>query len=188
MAKTRNALIKILQSSGERLLGFFSRCEEHYFLPRLSRILKVGILGLLVSAVGWLLAKSVPYPGPMCYAPAPYWNVLISETEIVPNPTRGADSVTVRARAQTGDNPVSAGSEVSSAWIMLYGDTIPVYMHAVDGKFSDTLETVEGRLYVGDMEPESTWVKLVVSNSAGNYDYRWLQLVISEPDSVKVEK
>lgn len=185
MAKTRSALITILQRFGERLLGFFSRCEERCFLPSLSRALKVTILGLLVSAVGWLAAKSVPYPGPMCYTPSPYWNVLISETEIVPNPTRGADSVTVRARAQTGDNPVSAGSHVSAAWMMPYGDTVPVYMRAADGKFSDTLETVEGRLYVGDMTPESTWVKLVVLNSAGNYDYRWLELVVSEPDSAK---
>lgn len=180
--RTRSALTSFLSRLGGRAFGFLTGCEERRLLPDISRWMKVSILGLLVTAIGWLSARSVPYPGPMCYAPPVFWNALISDVSISPNPTAGADSVTVRARAASG-SPLAKDAYIKSASLNLANDTNLVQMRAADGAFSDSVETIEGRLYVGSLEPESTWVQLTVTTSNQGLETQWFRLVISEPDT-----
>lgn len=179
-----NTLASFLPRLGEKAFRFLTGCEERRLLPGISRWMKVSILGLLVTAIGWLSARSVPYPGPMCYAPPLFWNVVITEDSIFPNPTAGADSVTVRAMAASG-SPLAKDAYIKSASLNLANDTNIVQMRALDGAFSDSVETIEGRLYVGGLEPESTWIQLTVTTSNEGIETRWFQLIVSEPDTTE---
>ncbi len=180
MAKTRGFLARLFTKMGGSMFGVLSRFEEALILPRTARWLKLSLLGFFVALVGALSLKAEEGVI-MCYEPALPSAVEISNICINPNPTRGADSVKVTATAKIPEYDIGT-SYIMDASIKLTNDTINYPMKASDGRFSDTLEVIEGSLYVGGIEPETTWVNIKVTTSQGRFERESVRLVISEPE------
>ncbi|NLI97212.1 hypothetical protein GX441_00950 [bacterium] len=183
MVKTRNALSSLITKIGARLLPVLSRWEEQGTLKKTARWTKLFVLGLVLTVAGWLRAQPEP-PIATCYDMAIIDPVVVTESSITPNPTNGADSVTVNATAKVY-NPGIEGNIISGADVRLVGDTLLVPLRAVDGKFSDTLEAVEGRICIGGLAAETTWVDLTFYTSQAGMFTKQLMLVVTEPDSTE---
>ncbi len=180
MPELRKRLADFFARIGGRLFGTFSGFEERRILPGAARWLKLTFLGFFVALVS-ALSLEAKEDVIMCYKPAPPPLIELSKLSVRPNPTRGADSVTVKATAKISDH-YSGESTISSARMRMDGDTIYYPMRAIDGKFDAASERIVGRLYVGDLEPETTWIYLEVENSSGQIEIESLELVITEPD------
>jgi hypothetical protein len=180
MPEFKNRLASLFAKLGGRLFGTLSGFEERRILPGTARWLKLTFLGLLVALVS-ALSLEAKEDIIMCYKPAPPPLIDLTKLSVKPNPTRGADSVTVKATAKISEH-YSGESIISSARMRMGGDTIYYPMRAIDGKFDAASERMIGRLYVGDLEPETTWIYLEVENSSGQTEIESLELVITEPD------
>ncbi len=179
MAKTRGFLADFLAKIGGSIFGVLSRFEEALILPRIARWLKLSLLGFFVALVG-ALSLEAKEDVIMCYKPMPMPAVNISDVLVRPNPTNGADSVKVTATARIPPHDIGT-SYIMGAALSLGNDTLQYPMLAIDGRFSDTLETIEGSLYVGGLAPETTWINISINTSQRRFQRESIQLVISEP-------
>ncbi len=180
---TKGLLARISSRIGGSLFGILSGLEERGILRRPARWLKLSVLGLLVTLLGAPALKADD-DIIMCYVPIEEPHLSIFDVSATPNPTAGKDTVTVKATAKLESAYYCSGdTAVSEAIMQLTGDTLLYPMKAVDGKFGDTLETVEGRLYVGDHKPETTWIYIVVRTNSGNAESTWRQLIITAPEA-----
>lgn len=197
MSKTRGFIARIFARIGGSIFALLTGLEERGILPGAARWFKLSILGLVVALVSAPL-KAADDDIILCYVPIEEPHILISDVSAEPNPTAGVDTVIVKATAMLGPQYKYEGdSAISEAFMQLSGatgdtgingDTLHYPMKALDGKFGDTLETLEARLYVGDREPETTWIYIVVKTNTGNAESAWKQLVISAPAPDSIDK
>ncbi|NLI97218.1 hypothetical protein GX441_00980 [bacterium] len=180
MTELRNRLANLFAKLGGELFGSLSGLEERRILPKAARWLKLSLLGLFVALVS-SLSLEAKEDVIMCYKPAPPPLIELSKLSVRPNPTKGADSVTVKATARISEH-FRGESTISSARMRMGGDTIYYPMRAIDGKFDAASERIVGRLYVGNIEPETTYICIEVENSSGQTEIESLELVITEPD------
>lgn len=178
MAKTRHLFFELLRRSGNALFRFFSRCEERGIMPRAARWIKVSVLSAFIAGISALSAASMLNCIITCYLPidtAPY----IENAEVTPNPTAGADSVTVKATAEIHeDRDVADTVFISQARSIMKGDTTE--MQATDGTFDEKTEEFQARLYVGDLEPGEVGIQIEVFNNIDEIDGKTLDLEITE--------
>lgn len=186
MAKARNKLADFLSRLGSKIFTALTRWEDNGIVPRTSHWLKPGILGFLVVLIGSLTAQPEEYHV-MCYDMAVLPNAYVTEISADPNPTAGADSVTVRARATVSEELIE-GSYISGANIQIDSDTTFIPMLAADGKFDGTDEKLEGRISVAGLEPGIIWVYVSATTSQGGVETQGVQLVITEPDTTENEE
>jgi hypothetical protein len=186
MAKTRGFLADFFARLGGSVFALLSGLEEKGIFPKASRWTKTFLLGFLVALVGALSLKAND-DIILCYVPIPDPAVNVTEIQITPNPTKGADSVKVTATARIPSYDIGS-SYIMGASLNLMSDTVLYPMRALDGRFGDTLECIEGTLFVGGLEPETTWIELSLNTSQRRFHYETLMLVISEPDSSEAEE
>lgn len=165
------------------LFSWLNKHEEH---SGLIRRIKLPVLGMFVSIIGLLGSGSICSTN--CYVPLDF-QPRIADASASPNPTKGADSVEVKARMYFVDHRAeneevyidSAACYVSAA---CYADGDTADMVPDDGSWgpAGSEEFVSAKLYVGDLEPGSTRIYIEVYNSEGDYDRGEdaIDLVISE--------
>lgn len=181
MAKAKGWLANLLSKAGGRIFSVLTRCEENGVMPRATRWLRVGVLGVIASLVVSLSLQAED-SNVLCYVVARLPDADISEVGISPSPTNGADSVKVKATAVVFETGLE-DNFISGARFRLGRDTLWLDMEAVDGKFDDTLEVIEGNLYVGHLKPETTWIYINVTTSQDGWESEGFQLIVTESDS-----
>lgn len=178
MAKTRHFFFELLRRSGNALFRFFSRCEDRGIMPRAARWIKVSVLSAFIAGISALSATSMLNCIINCYVPidtAPH----IESAEVTPNPTAGADSVTVKAEAEiVEDRDVADTVFINKAISIMKGDTTE--MEATDGAFDEKTEEFQARLYVGDLEPGNVNIEVEVFNNIDEGEDRTLNLEVTE--------
>ncbi|MEA3312462.1 MAG: hypothetical protein U9Q76_09635 [candidate division WOR-3 bacterium] len=165
MAKTRHLFFEVLRRSGNALFRFFCRCEERGVMPRTARWIKVSVLSAFIAGISTLGAASMLSYISCCYAPIipePY----VEGAKITPNPTDGADSVTVEAHAYIESAPEDE-FHIARAVCVIEKDTTE--LEAEDGKFDSQDENIRGRAYVGGLEPGTTKVYVTAFNNEGEW-------------------
>lgn len=175
MARSRFFFFEALRRMGTSLFNFFSRCEERGVMPGAARWVKTTFLGAFVVGISALSAASL-VNCITCYAPVdPYPRIQYVKAE--PNPTRGADTVTVTAGAKINE---AAGTTISGAMcFIVYEDTLE--MEPSDGKFDSKEEDFRLRLYVGDREPQKVFLRIAAANDKGLWgNTEQLELEITE--------
>ena len=185
MITARTVLANILGKTGYWIFGLLTMWEEKGSMPGTLNWFKVGILGFVASAVVSLTLHAEE-PKILCYIVARMPVAEITEVNLKPNPTFGADSISVSARAKVIDSSIE-GNYISDAYLSLGNDTTRIQILAKDGKFSDTLETLEGRIYVGNLDPCTTGIYIVVTTSMEEIENTYTELIVSEPDSTVKE-
>lgn len=181
MAKTRGWLADRLSRMGNRIFRLLSGCEEKGIFPRASNWLKLGVLGLVVSIVGSLSATE-PIIKVMCYDMVRIPDAYVTELSVKPNPTNGADSVTVRAHAAVSEeNPEE--TIITRAAVQFNNDTLFVSMQAEDGEFDEAEEKLVARVSVEALEPGTTWVNVTAVTSEDGMEAQGIRLIVNEPDS-----
>lgn len=181
MSGIKNRLAEMLERIGSCVFGFLSRWEERGVMPRTARWLRLGLLGIFVATITALSAQ--PVEQPTCYVAVILPEIRISEVTVSPDSTKGADSVTVRARAGIFDAR-PGGEHINSAWLSFQNDTTRFPMAALDGKMNDTLELFEGSLYVGNLEEGLHWIGVYVTTSTDAIEHYWAKFTVCEPDSL----
>jgi len=173
----RRIIANSLSTFGSSLFSILSRCEEKGLLPGLSRILKTSILGLTVSAIA-SCCKIIP-PLVTCYKPAVV-HPRISELEISPNPTNGAEKVKISAKATLIDLELDSTAYISSARCTL--DTLSVEMKPVDGAFDEVDEELEVELTL-PLKPCTTLVHVFVESNIETVGSETEYLYITSEDN-----
>lgn len=188
MAKAHGLLADWLSGTGNRIFRFLSKCEESVPFSKTARFVKVSLLGLMVALIAACAKKGKPdgERGPVtsCYAVG-RMDPVISEVSATPNPTRGAWTIRIKATAKVLE-PTLENNYISDAWLQIGGDTSRLRMYPVDGRFSDTLEMLEGRINVAGVtgvEPGTTFVYVHAATSKGEQSLISLPLVISKKES-----
>lgn len=175
MAKTRNWLADLLGRTAQRVFTFISRHEDR---SRLIKWIKLPLLGTILSTIGWLSIGISFGRITCCYAPVitePY----IKDARVTPNPTAGADSVTVNATAIIEDErPDDEEAYIEGARVSI--DSLTTDMDAIDGNFDEKEEELKASVYVGELEPGSTKVYVEVFNNQGEMDDEIIDLEITE--------
>lgn len=158
-------LSRILKRAGTTLFGFFSGCEEKGFLPRASRWLKLSLAGAGLILIAACTKKPPSDQGLVtCYEPVAVYP-HVTEIVVKPNPTKGADSVTVTAKARLEN---ASGLEIiASAQCIVDGDT--VQMRTRDGAFDENNEELIGRIYVKKIKTDSTQVFVKVDSKTSGW-------------------
>ena len=161
MAKMRYFFFETLRRTGNGLFNFFSRCEERGVLPKAARWVKMSVLSAIVAGLGTMSAVSLLN---CCYAPmeSQPW---IENASVTPNPTAGADTVTISARTFIQSAPLEFN--VAKAVYVIENDTTD--MLAVDGSFDSQDEDVTGKLYVGSLQPDTVTIKIAATNNEGEW-------------------
>lgn len=173
MARSRYLFFETLRRTGTSLFNFFSRCEERGVMPRTARWIKMSALSAIVAGLGTMSAVSLLS---CCYAPMdarPY----IEDASATPNPTAGADTVTISARAVIQGAPEEI--TVGKAIFVIDNDTTD--MQAADGNFDSQDEEIEGKLYVGAMAPNAVKINISAVNNEDEWgDSEEIDLEITE--------
>jgi hypothetical protein len=190
MAQFRSWLAGGLRRLGNRLFRYFS---DRNGARGLNRWLKLTVLGLVLSAVTCASAGKKPDASAnikTCYMPIYEPDIMLSDLQVSPNPSAGADSVKVQAKASLVNT--SSNTIISEAYMTASGDTARIAMDAADGKFSTFEEIIEGYIDVSEMEPCTAWVYVVASSADGQIGSGSGSFIISEPaadsSEVKVEE
>jgi len=188
MAKTRNWLARLLGKAANSVFHFLSRWEERGVMPGTIRRLKVAVLGVVASLVV-SLTLNAQEPVVTCYVVARLPEVEITDISVSPNPTAGADSITVTAKTAVTDISPE-GSYISGANVLIEGDTasVSIPLEAADGKFNEAKEKVQGRISVEAVEPGTTWVSIVATTSEGATEIKSIWLVVTEEDTENREE
>lgn len=183
----RNWLSGLLSRAGGLVFHLLSVLEGKNRLPRATRHLKLALLGGLLSLIGCLTHRHYE-PAITCYYvhSHPLADEIVDSLLIYPNPTRGADSVTIKAFAKTtkpDDIIQDAAVFVSPT------DTRSLSLPLVpaDGKFDGPAELLETKLYVGDLSPKTVHVISTITSLYSKTSYE-AELIISKPDSTDIEK
>jgi hypothetical protein len=161
----KKLLPRILRRAGSTLFGFLSGCEENGVLPKVSRWLKLTLTGaglLLLASC----AKKKPFDDGLvtCYEPVAVYP-RVSDVLIKPNPTRGADSVTVTAKVHMEN--ANTLDEIASAKCIIADDTFE--MRAKDGAFDDFDEELVARINVRGIKDDSIEITVKVDSKS----YGW---------------
>ncbi|NLI97215.1 hypothetical protein GX441_00965 [bacterium] len=170
MARTRYIFFESLRRIGTSLFDFFSRCEERGVLPRAARWIKMSALSAIVAGLGTVSAASLLS---CCYLPGTPLP-RIENASVTPNPTEGADTVKISARATIHYS--SQDIIVAKAVFVFQDDTTD--MQAVDGNFDSQDEEIEAKLYVGDQGSDTVKINI----SAANNDDEW-----GDPQEIDLE-
>lgn len=178
MARTRRFAADILGRAGNRIFSMLSRWEERGRLAGAARWLKLTLLGFFITLIT-SLALQAREPEVTCYIVARLPEVMFTDVSVSPNPTAGADSVTVKASAKVFDTTLK-DNYISGAWLLRQKDTTRILLKALDGGFSDTLEMLEGRVYVGDLDTGLSWISLVVTTSQGALESYFMEFDVSD--------
>lgn len=193
MAKMRKNLNAILRDAGNLVFNALSRCQDTPFLSRTARFLKVSFLGLVVALIASCGKRARTGPGgeggpvTTCYMVGPL-NPTITEVSATPNPTKGAHIIRIKATAKVLE-PKLEDNYISDAWLQTSRDTHQIRMRPVDGRFSDTLEIIDGQIDVKSIRvlpgfgPETILVFVHASTSKGEQSLASLRLLISEKES-----
>ncbi len=190
MANSGKTISQLFSKLGGLMFNALSRCQDSAFLSKTARFLKVSLLGLMVALIAACAKKEKPGPGghiTTCYMIGPL-DPTISEVSATPNPTRGAHMIRIRAKAKVLE-PTLEDNYVSDAWLQTQRDTNRVRMYPVDGRFSDTMEMIEGRINVSGIKvlpglgPETIFVYVHAATSKGKQSLVSLPLFISEEES-----
>ncbi len=182
MAKTKTFLSGLLGKAGNSVFRFLSRLEEKGFMPRAARWIKISSIGFIASLVVALSLKAEETQV-LCYKVARMPEINIYNAAVSPNPTRGSDSVKISATAKVL-GPTIKDNFIKDAWLSWKGDTTRIKVSALDGKMNDTLEILEGRLYVGNLANGPNSASLIVETSQGALESYWVSFEVSQPDSV----
>jgi hypothetical protein len=182
MAKTRNFISGLLGRTGNSIFKFLTRLEEKGFMPHGLRWIKVTALGFIASLVV-ALSLQAEEAQVTCYLVARLPEAAISDVSVSPNPTKGSDSVKVRATAKVL-HPEVEDNYIKEAWLSRQKDTLKIPMSAIDGKLSDTLEVLEATFYVGDLDTGQNWFFISVTTSQGNQEISWQSYNVTNSDSL----
>ncbi|NLI97214.1 hypothetical protein GX441_00960 [bacterium] len=179
MARSRYIFFESLRRMGTSLFNFFSRCEERGVLPRTMRWTKTTFLGAFVTGITALSAASV-LNCITCYAPMEYPKPQIASCSIIPNPTAGADSITVEASAHVPNGISVEEDYVDKVICILNADTTPMIVTKTDPY---GMKDVEARLYVGNLSTGDTCrVNVEAVTNKGERDNTTLDLYITESE------
>ena len=158
---------KLLTRLGFVLFGFLSMCEEKKLLPKTARWLKLSLLGLGVTLLAACVKKpDIDQTRVTCYEPVAVYP-QVTELLIKPNPTNGADSVTVTAKAQVV-NASGLDQIITSAQCIVEGDTTA--MKAQDGAFDDSYEDLISWIYISGFKNDSVEVKVKANSNYSGWD------------------
>lgn len=155
MAQARNRLADFLSRWSKRLFKYLT---DHEGNSGLARRIKLPLLGILVILIGWVSTGSVCIIN--CYTPLEL-NPRIIDASVTPNPTQGADTVTVKATAYFEDSRAENEEVyIDSAACYILHDADTVVMTPVDGEFGEpgSEEELTAKLYVGDIDPKTTYL------------------------------
>ena len=179
MTRNRYLFFEALRWMGTYLFNFFSRCEERGVLPGASRSIKSWLLGAFIAGMTALGSASTVACCPVtCYVPPPS---PIQDVEIKPNPTNGADSVTVEAKASLFKP--SKDDYVKSARCFIYGNSVQsdtVAMLPLDGDFDGTYEELRAGLFVGNLDTGIVMVRIELISNKKNKTEEIKYLLITE--------
>ncbi|MBD3286142.1 hypothetical protein GF359_06485, partial [candidate division WOR-3 bacterium] len=95
MAKARSKLANHLSRWSKDLFNWLTKHEDH---SEFVRRIKLPLLGFFIILIGWVSTGAICI-GDMCYAPI-MTQPDVHSAYVSPNPTEGADSVTVTATAE----------------------------------------------------------------------------------------
>ncbi len=185
MAKTRNLLSRLLGKLGDAIFHFLTMIEEKGVMPRAARWIKISTLGIIASLVATLSLQARD-PEVTCYIVARIPDVIITEKSVTPDTTKGADSVKVKAQAKVMYSNIK-DNFIKDAWLSWDGDTTRFKVKALDGKMDDTLEVLEGTVYVGNLEPGQYSISMLVQTSQDALEASWFYFEVSEPDSIRTD-
>ncbi len=187
MIKLRNRLSGLLSRAGGLVFHLLSVLESKNRFSRTTRHFKLVLLGGLLSLIGCLTHRHYE-PAITCYYVhfSPPADEIVDSLLIYPNPTRGADSVTIKVLGRTeipGDIIYSATAAVSRP------DAEPyiISLDPVDGKFDSSAELLEARLDVRGLPPETVRVFMKIS-SLNSETSHLAKLIVSKPDTSGTEK
>jgi len=135
---------------------------------------------VLVTVIAACGKKVNEEPLVMCYRVAAVPDAVASDIVISPNPTNGADSVTVTARARVADTGLDSNF-VSSAQCWIGNNELNLFdMVPADSAFDDTLEILRATLSVEGLEPGTTWVGIRLETSLSGWGRDSDYLIITE--------
>jgi hypothetical protein len=178
----RKRLRDTLARMGDGIFGFLSRCEERGRLAGPARWIKLSLLAGVVMLMG--AVKMEPEEEYItCYEPIIPPGAYVSDILIDPNPTNGADSLTVTARAVVTDS--SEQFTIEKALCQFANDNNPVAMTAVDGAFDSREEMLERRISLQGVKPCTTWLYVTAYTSNNSFGYQWVPVYVTEKDSVE---
>ncbi|MBN2380649.1 hypothetical protein JXM67_12685 [candidate division WOR-3 bacterium] len=177
MARVRNLIARMLGRFGDSIFSTLSRWEERGRSPGLTRFLKLSLLGTLVTLITSVSAQGIE-PEVTCYRVAFVPDIVLSDVSIEPNPTEGADTVTVKGTARME----SVGYHITGGNVRLIQDTTNKVLCPSDGEFSDTIENFSARLYVGGIEAGTTWVWIQIDPNIGEETVTSVPFLVSEPE------
>jgi len=172
MAKARCKLADILSRWSKWFFQYLTDREDTSWL---ACWLKQPILGLFVIAIGWLTAGSVLSSMACCYAPL-MTEPDVYSTSVAPNPTEGADSVTVTATVEMHNPPSDESVYIEEAICILDADTTE--MNIEEGEWRGE-KNLEARLYVGDLITDLSYkiqVEATNNNDEIGYDETFLDV------------
>ncbi|MBN2380655.1 hypothetical protein JXM67_12715 [candidate division WOR-3 bacterium] len=178
MAKTRSRLASWLSNLGDRLFSLLSGFEERGVFPGAVRYIKLCVLGAVIGAITTLLPQE-DYPMDTCYiyVPTPYFEFF--DVSVEPNPTEGADTVTIKATLDLLD--ADYDEYIAGAACIIAGDTIE--LEPVDSVFDGLIEEITGRISVEELEPDTYWVYISAITSMEWWEEHVARLVVSKPGS-----
>ncbi|MBN2380656.1 hypothetical protein JXM67_12720 [candidate division WOR-3 bacterium] len=185
----RERLADFLERLGVRLFRFLTRLDDKTVISGLSRFLRYSILGMFVIIISLLIPRPLRAEH-TCYVPVLdefdcdelLQRVLITEISVTPNPTQGADSVTVKAHAEVINS--NEYDPFVGAKLRLESDTVD--MQAVDSIFDEQEENIIGKISVEGLEPGEYWVYASATTSLGYTAANGIPLLVTEPDSTQV--
>ncbi len=176
MAKTRHLFFELLRRSGNALFRFFCRCEERGVMPRTARWVKVSVLSAFIAGISALSAASMLNCIISCYLPIETQPVVESAS-VIPNPTAGNDSVTVKADTRIPNPPRDEEYYIEKAICILDDDTTEMSIQESD---LEGRKKIEARLYVGDLGTGLWYVYVKASNNHDEWGEDKVDLEVTE--------
>lgn len=173
---TRGFSERLLSKTAGSLFGFFSRCEDKGVLPRVAQWLKLSLLGFAVALIAACGRKPAIEPVITCYEPVAIYP-RITELEVKPNPTAGAEEVTVMAKVEMVNSDVRKDT-IASGMCIFEGDTVE--MAASDGKFDESEEELVARIRVADTKKDSAEVRVEAFSNHNGWSQAAATLRISK--------
>ena len=184
---SRKKLVDSLSKLGNRVFYFLARCEDKGVFSRSFRFLRFSLTGVLVVFIGYLTAQTSQARRINCYVPVYddfdcdelLERVRIPEITVTPNPTQGADSVTVKAHVELLNS--NEFDPFVNARLWLEADTVE--MRAVDSIFDEQEEDIVGEISVEGLEPGEYWIYASATTSLGYTGTHGIPLIVSS-DSI----
>ncbi|MBN2380643.1 hypothetical protein JXM67_12655 [candidate division WOR-3 bacterium] len=172
MAKARNRLADLLSGWSKGLFNWLTRHEEY---SEFARRIKLPLLGLFVILIGWISTGAICWNS--CYLPIQS-EPIIEEASVEPNPTKGSDTVTVRAEPRISYDPEERAYSIEKGICILNGDTTEMEL-TKDG-FHGPGKHLRIKLYVGDLDLGTNYIRIEVFNDIDEMADTTLKLNVTE--------